>query len=200
MSTAAVPAIAMLISLSRRKPFRDAAAAAFAQIVEQARQPVFFAAYGVPDTLDGRFELICLHAFCYLHRMRAERPPAAALSQALFDTMFADLDRSMRELGVGDLSVGKHVKRMARSFYGRIRAYQEGIDSGDAVLGAALTRNLYGTRRDPVAAIGAMTEYVRRVVAELDRQEAAELLVGRIRFPNPETAEAGAEQAASGVA
>lgn len=190
----------MLISLSRRKPIRDAAAAAYARIVEQARQPVFFAAYGVPDTLDGRFELICLHAFCYLHRMRAERPRAAAMSQALFDTMFADLDRSMRELGVGDLSVGKHVKRMAQSFYGRIRAYQEGIDSGDAVLGAALTRNLYGTRRDAVAAIGGMTGYVRRAVAALDRQAVAELLCGRIRFPDPEDAETGAEHAASGAA
>lgn len=200
LSTAAVAAIPMLISFPQHKPVRDAAATAYARIVEQARQPAFFAVYGVPDTLDGRFELICLHAFCYLHRMRAERPRAAALSQALFDTMFADLDRSMRELGVGDLSVGKHVKRMARSFYGRIRAYQQGVESGDAALGAALTRNLYGTRRDTVAAIGAMTGYLRRAVAELDRQDAAELLCGRIRFPNPQTAQTGAEPAASGTA
>ncbi|HEY3908757.1 MAG TPA: ubiquinol-cytochrome C chaperone family protein [Stellaceae bacterium] len=190
----------MLISLSRRKPLRDAAAAAYARIVEQARQPVFFTVYGVPDTLDGRFELICLHAFCYLHRIKAERPRSTALSQALFDTMFADLDRSMRELGVGDLSVGKHVKRMARGFYGRIRAYQDGIEGSDETLGAALTRNLYGTRRQSAAAIAATTGYVRRAVAELARQAATELLCGRIRFPAPGIAEPADEHTASGAA
>ncbi|MGH7030212.1 MAG: ubiquinol-cytochrome C chaperone family protein [Stellaceae bacterium] len=199
MSTAAVRAILMLLSFPRHKPLRAAAAAAYAQIVEQARQPAFFAVYGVPDTLDGRFELICLHAFVYLYRIRAERPRSARLSQALFDTMFADLDRSIREIGVGDLSVGKHVRRMARSFYGRIRAYQEGVEGGDAVLGAALARNLYGTLREPAAAIGAMSGYVRRAVAELDRQAAAELLCGRMAFPLPGVAEPGAAHAASGT-
>ncbi len=187
MSTAAVPAIPMLTSFTRRKPVRDAAAAAYALAVAQARQPAFFAAYGVPDTLDGRFELICLHAFFYLHRLRTELPRSAALSQAFFDTMFADLDRSLRELGTGDLSVGKHVKRMARGFYGRVRAYQQGVESGDSVLAAALARNLYGTMYESKSAsqIEAMTRYVRRAVAELAGQAAAELLLGRVGFPLP---------------
>ena len=184
MSTA-VPAIPMLTSFTRGKPVRDAAAAAYARVVAQARQPAFFADGGVPDTLDGRFELICLHAFFYLHRLKAERPRSAALSQAFFDAMFADLDRSLRELGTGDLSVGKHVKRMARGFYGRIRAYQEGIESSDAVLGPALARNLYGTMRESAPRIEAMTAYVRRAVGELARQAAAELLRGEVRFPDP---------------
>lgn len=198
MSTAAVPAILMLTSFTRRKPVRDAAAAAYAQIVAQARRPVFFAVYGVPDTLDGRFELICLHAFFYLHRLRAERPRSAALSQAFFDAMFADLDRSLRELGTGDLSVGKHVKRMARGFYGRIRAYQEGIENSDGVLAPALARNLYGTMRELTPGIGAMTGYVRRAVAELARQTAAELLCGRVHFPNPDKGETGSGEASAG--
>jgi cytochrome b pre-mRNA-processing protein 3 len=175
----------MLNVFIRRRPVRDAAEAAYIRIIEQSRQPAFFVVYGVPDTFDGRFELICLHAFFLLYRLKAERPRSAELSQGVFDTMFADFDRSIRELGVGDLSVGKHVKRMARGFYGRIRAYQEGIERGDRVLNAALARNLYGTMRESAPETAAMVEYVRRTVAELAGQPAAELLSGRIRFPVP---------------
>jgi len=113
----------MVISFSRRKSVRGAAELAYRRVVEQARQPMFFTGFGVPDTVDGRFELICLHAFLYLHRLKSERPRSMAVSQAFFDAMFADMDRGLREMGTGDLSVGRHVKRMAQGFYGRIRAY-----------------------------------------------------------------------------
>jgi cytochrome b pre-mRNA-processing protein 3 len=190
----------MVTSFVRRRSILDAARLAYGRVVAQARQPVFFADYGVPDTLDGRFEVICLHAFFYLHRLKAERPRSARLAQAFFDTMFADLDRAMREMGTGDLSVGKHVKRMAQGFYGRIRAYQEGIEGGDSVLDAALERNLYGTVRASAAGIGAMAEYARRAVALLARQPAAELLCGDVRFPVPGAGERSAASAASGTA
>jgi cytochrome b pre-mRNA-processing protein 3 len=81
----------------RRNPIRDAAEEAYHRVVAQARRPEFFAAYGVPDTLDGRFELVCLHAFLFLHRLKPERPAATALGQQFFDMMFADFDRSLRE-------------------------------------------------------------------------------------------------------
>ncbi len=174
-----------MISSTRRRSIRDAAALAYGRVVEQARQPVFFAGYGVPDTLDGRYELICLHAFLYLYRLKADRPRSAELSQAFFDAMFADLDRALREMGTGDLSVGKHVKRMARGFYGRIRAYQDGIESADSVLAAALERNLFGTIPRSSPQIAGMAEYVQAAVGELARQPAAELLSGRVRFPAP---------------
>ncbi|MBV9552744.1 MAG: ubiquinol-cytochrome C chaperone, partial [Alphaproteobacteria bacterium] len=105
-----------------RNQLRAAAERAYGSVVEQARRPAFFTALGVPDTLDGRFELICLHAFLYLHRLKGEPPPAPALAQRFFDTMFADFDRSLREIGTSDLSVGRQVKRMAEAFYGRVRA------------------------------------------------------------------------------
>lgn len=174
-----------MIYSTRRKSIREAAEAAYRQVVEQARQPVFFAEYGVPDTLDGRFELICLHAFLYLYRLKAERPRSAALSQAFFDAMFADLDRSLREMGTGDLSVGKNVKQMARGFYGRIRAYQEGIEGADSALAGALARNLFGTVREAPPGIGEMAEYARVTVRELAWQSADDLLRGCIRFPVP---------------
>jgi cytochrome b pre-mRNA-processing protein 3 len=181
----------MVISFARSKPLRDAAELAYGRVVEQARNPAFFVFHGVPDTFDGRFELICLHAFLYLHRLKIERPSSAGLSQAFFDAMFVDLDRTLREMGVGDLGVGKHVKRMAQGFYGRIRAYQEGIAGDGSALGAALARNLFGTVRasEPgtgaMPGIGAMAEYVRGAARELARQPAAGLLRGRVRFPDP---------------
>src|SRR5947208_11629449 len=116
-----------MISLARRNPLQKAAELAYRRVVEQARQPGFFTDIGVPDTLDGRFELICLHAFLYLHRLNHESAPAGALGQAFFDTMFADFDRSMPEIGTRDLRVGREVKKMAQSFYRRRHAYEQGV-------------------------------------------------------------------------
>ena len=174
-----------VINSSGRRSIREAAALAYERVVEQARQPVFFAGYGVPDTLDGRFELICLHAFFYLYRLKADRPQSSALAQAFFDAMFRDLDRALREMGTGDLSVGKHVKRMAQGFYGRIRAYQDGIESTNSALAAALQRNLFGTVRESTAQVAGMAEYVYAAVGDLARQPSVELLSGRVRFPVP---------------
>src|SRR5947209_7130693 len=129
----------------RSDPVGRAAELAYGRVIEQARQPAFFAELGVPDTLDGRFELICLHAFLYLHRLKREQKRAAPLGQQFFDTMFADFDRSLREMGTGDLSVGREVKRMAQAFYGRIAAYERGLAGDDSVLEPALARNLFGT-------------------------------------------------------
>jgi cytochrome b pre-mRNA-processing protein 3 len=169
----------------RRNPIRDAADIAYRHVVVQARRPEFFTAFGVPDTLDGRFELVCLHAFLFLHRLKAERPGSAALGQRFFDTMFADFDRSLRELGTGDLSVGRQVKRMAEGFYGRVQAYEHGIDGDDAALAAALARNLYGTASPQPDQVAAMGRYLRREAANLDRRPAAGLLRGSVEFGPP---------------
>jgi len=175
----------VLISFLGRSLARDAAELAYGRVVEQARRPVFFTDYGVPDTLDGRFELICLHAFLYLHRLKAERPLANRLCQAFFDMMFADFDRALREMGTGDLNVGKQVKRMARAFFGRICAYESGLSGDDAQLGAVLARNLYGTISEPASFALLITPYVRSAVQELQSQPLAELLAGSIIFGTP---------------
>jgi cytochrome b pre-mRNA-processing protein 3 len=191
----------VVITFSQRKLVREAAERAYRRVVEQARQPMFFTAFGVPDTLDGRFELICLHAFLYLHRLKSERPRSAAVSQTFFDAMFADMDRGLREMGTGDLSVGRHVKRMAQGFYGRIRAYQSGLEQGgDSALRAALARNVFGTVGESPETIGAMVDYVRRAARQLARQSPTELFHGNVRFPLPgvgESSAAPAELAAS---
>ena len=185
MSTAPVTASGVLISLPGRNLVRDAADVAYRCVVEQARQPIFFTQYGVPDTLDGRFELICLHAFLYLHRLKAEGPPAKGVCQSFFDRMFTDFDRALREMGTGDLSVGKHIQRMVRAFYGRIRAYEEGLSANASTLDAALIRNVFGTVPASSQLAGMMTRYVHSAASELRRQSAADLLAGRISFVAP---------------
>ena len=118
-----------------KKAMQEAAAALYRSVVEKARFPRFYSGAGVPDTLDGRFELIALHAFMVLRRLQGRSGTnRQSLAQALFDTMFADMDRSLREMGAGDLGVGRRVKFMASSFLGRVKAYEGGLDNGDEAL------------------------------------------------------------------
>ncbi|HEY1433236.1 MAG TPA: ubiquinol-cytochrome C chaperone family protein [Stellaceae bacterium] len=185
MSTLAVVASGAVFYSSGRDASREAVDLAYCRVVEQARQAVFFVDYRVPDTLDGRFELICLHAFLYLHRLKDERPQAGRFCQSLFDRMFADFDRSLREMGVGDLSVGSHVKRMSRAFYGRILAYEAGLAGDDSALAAALARNVFGTTSAPQSAVSAMAAYVRGAVGGLRSQPTDDLLAGHVLFAAP---------------
>ena len=169
----------------RPDPLKAAAILAYRKVVEQARAPGFFIATGVPDTLDGRFELICLHAFLYLHRLKREQPGGGPLGQRFFDAMFADFDRSLREMGTGDLSVGREVKRMAEAFYGRIAAYEHGLMADDETLRAALERNLFGTVIAVPSQVAMMADYVRSAAAALDAQSAAALIAGELFFADP---------------
>jgi cytochrome b pre-mRNA-processing protein 3 len=173
---------------STRKP--APAADLYEAIVAQARDPVFYAGLGVPDTVNGRFEIVALHAFLVLRRLKAAAGPAAALGQALFDTMFADMDLSLREMGAGDLGVGRRVKVMAEGFYGRISAYDAALASPEpGALVEALRRNVYGTLKPPAAApahaLEALAHYVRASADRLAAQEDAELAAGRPRFAAP---------------
>jgi cytochrome b pre-mRNA-processing protein 3 len=143
--------------------------------------PVFYQHHGVPDTLDGRFELIVLHAFLVLHRL-SQGTGNRDFGQAFFDFMFMDMDRSLREMGTGDLSVGKQVKQMATGFYGRTAAYQEAL--ADPVrLRAALKRNLFGTVTDiDERHVAWFAEYLPRQAQALTRHDAAVLTRGEIEF------------------
>jgi cytochrome b pre-mRNA-processing protein 3 len=167
---------------ARRRERRQAAAAAYRAIVERARNPWFFQGWGVPDTLDGRFELLALHAFLLMNRLKAERAATADFAQELFDTMFADLDRSVREMGATDIGVGRHVKAMARGFYGRIAAYETGLSGDDAALRDALARNLFGTVVAGEAQLAMATSYLRTQVETLRAAPIAHLLTGTVPF------------------
>jgi cytochrome b pre-mRNA-processing protein 3 len=171
-----------LASLFRRNPHRSAAHTAYTQIVARAREPAFFLDCAVPDTLDGRFELIALHAFLVLNRLKTDHAATADFAQELFDAMFADLDRGLREMGASDIGVGRHVKEMAKGFYGRILAYEQGLARGGDQLGDALRRNLYGTASPPPEAVAAMAHYIRLQAAALADATLESLLSGQMKF------------------
>jgi cytochrome b pre-mRNA-processing protein 3 len=164
----------------RRNKYRETAHQLYVQIVEQARQPFLYSRLGVPDTLDGRFEMVVLHAYLVLRRLKTASE-AAELAQSVFDTMFADLDRVLREMGTGDLSVGAQVKRMASGFYGRAAAYDGGLD-GTGDLQAALRRNVFGTVESRSDDLAALADYVRGQAAALCERPIAEFLAGRAGF------------------
>jgi cytochrome b pre-mRNA-processing protein 3 len=174
----------LLMPLARvlqRRRARENACALYDQIVAQARQAAFYARLGVPDTVDGRFELVALHAFLVFERLGAERD-AAEFAQLVFDRMFDDFDRALREMGTGDLSVGKEVKRMAKAFYGRSDAYRRGLAGGDGELVEALRRNLYGTGAPAEEELRAMAAYARAAARRLAAQPLAALLAGEAGF------------------
>jgi cytochrome b pre-mRNA-processing protein 3 len=154
-------------------------------IVAQARTPEFYARLGVPDTVDGRFDMIALHLFLVLRRLKAEGEGGRDLAQALCDRFFDDLDRSLREMGAGDLGVGRRVKAMAKAFYGRVAAYEAALNGEEAVLGDALRRNLFGTVTPTSQAIAAVSRYVRRQAAALADQPAESLAAGIVEFGAP---------------
>jgi len=138
----------------------------YVDIVSAARNPVLFANLGVPDSLDGRFEAILLHGWLMMRRLRRIES-ARAVSQKLFDILFQDMDQNLREMGVSDLVVGDRVKAMAKSFYGRIAAYDSGLEEGEAAFGEALRRNVFGTAAPPDGALAILAGYLRRADAAL---------------------------------
>ncbi len=170
----------ILTKLFPGKAYSSEAHRLYTEIVEQARSPVFYRERGVPDTLDGRFELIVLHVFLVLHRLK-EEDGVDTLSQDVFDVMFADLDQSLREMGVGDLSVGKKVKVMAQSFYGHVAAYDQAIND-ETAMDDALRRNLYGTVTPSDDDVAFMRTYVLNQRQHMSEMAVAAFLAGNANF------------------
>lgn len=125
-----------------RQQARRTIEAIYGMIVTQARRPEFYAAGGVPDTVDGRFDLLLLHLWIVLRRLRT-RPDGANLSQRLFDQFCSDMDDNLREMGVGDTTVPKRMRSFGEAFYGRIAAYDAATEAGGDALAVALARNIF---------------------------------------------------------
>src|SRR5262249_55706515 len=137
----------MILHLFRRPPRDDTIASLYGTIVAQARAPAFYQTYGVPDTVNGRLEMIVLHAVLLLQRLSAgQRPGAsAAVGQAIFDLFCRDMDGNLREMGVGDLAVPRAMRQIGEAFYGRQAAYRSALAAEDrAALFDALARNVFG--------------------------------------------------------
>lgn len=161
----------------------------YGAIVDHARSAAFYRDMRVPDTPEGRYAMIALHAFAVMDRL-GRVTGQGDLSQALFDTMFADFDRNLREMGVGDLGVGKKVKKLAAHFYAMAAACRNGLNQGDDVLRAALGEFLYGAEAPPPTALAAMAGYLRRCVAGLETCGEHDIAAGRIHFPEPPAGDA----------
>lgn len=168
------------------KPRDPHALPLYEAIVRQARQPALYRDLGLPDTLDGRFEAIVLHLVLVLRRLKRDFPEGLELAAALQETFFDDMDHSLREMGAGDLGVGKRVKRMAEGFMGRLASYEAALDriaiDGEAGLAAALRRNAFGTLAEGEGNLAGLTAYALAQAAGLEAQPGAALRQGRVEF------------------
>jgi cytochrome b pre-mRNA-processing protein 3 len=168
--------------------------AIYGMIVAQARLPAFYQHYGVPDTVNGRFDMVLLHLWLILRRLRG-CADGAPLSQALLDRFCSDMDDNLREMGVGDLTVPKRMLKFAEAFYGRTAAYDTGLQAGGDELAQALGRNVLletdAARAEPLAS------YVRAAAAGLDATDAPRLLGGAWSFVDPQTRSKTGEETVS---
>jgi cytochrome b pre-mRNA-processing protein 3 len=168
-----------------RGPDADASAGVYERIVAQARRPALYVSHGVPDTPDGRFEMLALHLFLVLHRLKRERNDraAAALAQGLIDRMVADMDANLREMGAGDLGVGRRVKRMAGALYGRIAAYEAGLDQGEPELRQTVRQVAFATAAPTDDQADRLTRYILASRDRLAEHSPADLTRGVVEFP-----------------
>lgn len=171
----------MIFPLFRRPARPGTISALYGAIVAQARLPGFYRDYAVPDTVEGRFELIVLHLALVLERF-ADDQVLRALGQGVFDRFCQDMDHNLREMGVGDLTVPKQMRRMGDVFYGRAQAYREALAAADdKALAEILTRNIYDGAQGQQA--HRLAAYMREAVGHLKALDQAALAAGILRFP-----------------
>ncbi len=154
----------------------------YGMIVTQAREPLFYRDLGVPDTVNGRFDLLLLHLWMVLRHLRSQ-PGGIELSQALFDHFCADMDANLREMAVGDLAVPKKMQVLGEAFYGRSAAYDMALTDGTEALAQAIDRNvLDGEAIDNARRLAA---YTQGAIASLDRESDPGRLGVIWKFPMP---------------
>jgi cytochrome b pre-mRNA-processing protein 3 len=170
----------MLQRLFRPRPAQAAGRALYAAVVEQSRQPALYERLGAPDTVEGRFEVYSLHVVLLLDRLRRQGDQASETSQALFDTFVKALDNALREMGVGDLSVGKKMRKLGEAFYGRAKSYEDAFadlpETGQ--LQALIARTVYA--EVDAGRSAEMADYVIGQREALAAQPLEALLEGRV--------------------
>ena len=174
-----------LSSLFQPRPAVLAGRRLYASAAAQARTPAFYAAMGAPDTVEGRFELYSLHVALLLRRLKGQGPQAAETAQGLFDAYVQALDDALREMGVGDLSVGKKMRKLGEAFYGRAKSYQAAFDAlpEAAPLRDLLTRTVYADA--DAGHVPALADYITAQRAHLAAQPAELLLAGKVDWRRP---------------
>lgn len=164
---------------------RQAVQRLYEAVLAQARSPQFYGPGRVPDTVDGRFDLLALHLALVIRRLQGGDRTNAALAQDLFDAFVRDMDINLRELGASDSRFGKKMRHMVESFYGRAKSYGEALDQeGEGPLCEALSRNLFDGAAGPEE-LGRMAAYCRAAAAALAEAEPKAWLSGAAMFPAP---------------
>jgi cytochrome b pre-mRNA-processing protein 3 len=188
--------LAAVLKFGRKARVERAGFQLYSAAVTAARDPWFYVSLGVPDTLDGRFDMVGLHVWLVIRNLGRHAAPGPDLAQAVFDAMFSDMDVNLREMGVGDLSVGKKNKQMWEAFHGRAAAYAAAMDdAAPGALAEALGRNVWRGDSTPEAAAW-LAGWVRAQDAVLADTDLDALVVGRIAFIPPATEPALAARAA----
>lgn len=173
----------MLERLFRPRQARVAGEALYAGLVDQARRPELYRDLGVADRIDSRFELYVLHLALILTRLKGEGEAASETGQAVFDAFVGALDDSLRELGVGDLSVAKKMRKLGEAVYGRVVGYQTAVSAGDAEsLAGLIARAVYGEETTTDQARG-LAAYALATSATLAGQRIEDILRGRLTWP-----------------
>jgi len=168
-------------SNDRHKPVLDAL---YGTIMAQSRDPYFYTELKVPDTVDGRFDLLVMHCYLVVARLRDGDASDQELSQHLFDHMFRDMDHALRELGVGDMGIGKRIQKMASKFYGRGEAYDDALGAGDdGALRDAIGRNVFAATEPPEPAVTHLAAYLKTAKAHMTGQSLNDIRAGRVSFP-----------------
>ena len=171
----------MILSLFRKNTATAPVYAVYTAIVAQSRQARFYADWQVPDTVTGRFDMISLHLALLFRRLRAETGDRKEFSQAVFDLFFKDMDRSLREMGIGDLGVPKRIQKMGNIFFGLLAAMNEAMDRGDReALIAVLSRNIFDGGTGPH--VEALADYLLAEDKALAGQDAAAITGGNLSF------------------
>jgi cytochrome b pre-mRNA-processing protein 3 len=158
-------------------------------IVKQSRQAQFYSELGVPDSIDGRFDLLLLHAFIVLSALERHGDVGRQLAQKTVDVMFQALDEAVRELGVGDMGVPRRVKAMSSAYTGRSQAYASAAESGSAALAEALQRNLYRGAAVDTRQVDAVAHYVLAELARLKTLPLESFVRGELGFASPRKAD-----------
>jgi cytochrome b pre-mRNA-processing protein 3 len=171
----------MLQRLFRRRPAKTIGRTLYVAVVDQSRRPALYEELGAPDTVEGRFELYSLHVVLLLDRLKRQGDQAAEVAQSLFDTYVSALDHALREMGVGDLSVGKKMRKLGEAFYGRVKSYEAAFaalpDAGE--LTTFLARTVYEGVEDRSAALA---DYVVAQRDALAAEPLNHLLAGKVAW------------------